>query len=100
MFTNAYPRIGKIVKEARQGKGITQQELSLALGYTNCQYLSNFERGTSTMSAENLGKICAILEIPDDYIQTILVDEYSKKLKVIFKEGIGEIVQKQRKAAA
>lgn len=100
MYSKAYAEIGLIIRKARLKKELTQKDLSLALGYTNSQYYSNLERGITTMSAENLGKICAILEIPAKPIQKLLVDEYTKELEMGFKEGIADIFKKQHKIAA
>lgn len=93
MHSKAYTEIGIIIRDARQKKEITQKELSLDLGFTSTQYISNLERGITTMSADNLGKICSILEIPADYIQKLLVDEYAKKLEIGFKEGESQVAK-------
>lgn len=93
MYSKAYTEIGIIVREARIKKEITQRELSLDLGFTSTQYISNLERGITTMSAENLGKICTILDIPANIIQKLLVDEYAKKLEVGFKEGETQVAK-------
>lgn len=87
MYSKAYTEIGKIIREARINKEITQKDLSIDLGFASHQYISNIERGITTMSADNLGRICAILEIPSNYIQKLLVDEYAQKLKAGFEEG-------------
>jgi transcriptional regulator with XRE-family HTH domain len=76
MYSKAYAKIGIIVRTARLKKELTQKDLALALGYTNTQYYSNLERGVTNMSAENLGRICAILEIPANHIQKLLIDIY------------------------
>jgi transcriptional regulator with XRE-family HTH domain len=87
MYSKAFATIGIIVKSARLKKGLTQKDLTLGLGYTNTQYYSNLERGVSSMSAENLGKICAIMDIPANTIQKLLIDEYAEELALGFKDG-------------
>ncbi|MCB0368338.1 MAG: helix-turn-helix transcriptional regulator [Bdellovibrionales bacterium] len=100
MRSKAYSEIGIIIKEARLKKEITQKDLSDILGFTCTQYISNLERGVTTMSADKLGKICAILQIPDKKIQRLLVDEYIEKLEIGFKEGKEELSQEQFKKTA
>lgn len=100
MYSKAYAKIGIIIRTARLKKELTQKDLTLALGYTNTQYYSNLERGVTNMSAENLGKICAILDIPASAIQKLLLDEYAEELELGFKEGKDVVFKKQQKVAA
>lgn len=93
MYSKAFATIGIIVRTARLKKELTQKDLTLALGYTNTQYYSNLERGVTNMSAENLGKICAILDIPANTIQKLLVDEYTEELAIGFKEGESQVAK-------
>ncbi len=40
-----YLVVGEYLKELREKSGMTQREVSLALGYSSAQFISNFERG-------------------------------------------------------
>ncbi len=40
-----YLQVGEYLKELRRKAGLTQREVSLALGYSSAQFISNFERG-------------------------------------------------------
>lgn len=40
-----YQVVGDYLKELREKSGMTQREVSMALGYSSAQFISNFERG-------------------------------------------------------
>ncbi|MBP3040407.1 helix-turn-helix transcriptional regulator [Bacillaceae bacterium Marseille-Q3522] len=54
--------IGKRIKKARAGKGLTQEKLGEKLGVTGA-YISKIERGRTTVSLDNLSKLSSILEV-------------------------------------
>jgi ribosome-binding protein aMBF1 (putative translation factor) len=45
MKKREFKNIGKLVKAAREVKGLSQTQLSKELGYKNGQFVSNIERG-------------------------------------------------------
>lgn len=42
-----YSKIGKYLKELRLASNLTQREVSMTLGYSSAQFISNFESGIS-----------------------------------------------------
>lgn len=60
-------RMGKIIKEARLKKDLTQSELGKMLGKSN-NVITNWEKGTNSPDVDNIERLCAILDIPVDYI--------------------------------
>lgn len=66
--------IGKSVKEARRLTGLTQQELSARIGYTQAT-LSKVEKGHQDPSAELLSAISRETKIPPAALVWLGLDE-------------------------
>lgn len=60
-------RMGKIIKEARLKKNLTQSELGKMLGKSD-NVITNWEKGTNSPDVDNIERLCAILDIPVDYM--------------------------------
>ncbi len=72
--------IGKRVKELRIEKGLSQQELGLAIGVTKVS-VCGYENGTRVPSLENLVKIAEALATTTDYLlgrEVPIINEESK----------------------
>lgn len=61
--------IGRGVRALRQRKGLTLQEVSLRSGLS-ISFLSQVERGLSSLSISSLSAICDALEVPVTYFFT------------------------------
>jgi len=61
--------IGRGVRTLRQRKGLTLQEVSSRSGLS-VSFLSQVERGLSSLSLSSLGAICEALEVPVTYFFT------------------------------
>lgn len=60
--------IGGRVREMRNKKKLTQEELAEQAGIGNSQQVSNIERGLSGMSIETLRAVCKALDVDADYL--------------------------------
>ena len=60
-------RMGNIIKEARLKKDLTQSELGKMLGKSD-NVVTNWEKGTNSPDASNIGLVCGILDIPVNYL--------------------------------
>ena len=49
-----YTELGEALQDARERAGLTQREISLELGYSSAQFISNFERGISAPPTKKL----------------------------------------------
>lgn len=58
-----FKAVGELVKNARISKGLSQCAVSNILGYKNGQFISNIERGLSSVPDEKLKVTCEILSI-------------------------------------
>ena len=62
-----YSIIGTRIKEARNAKKLTQEDLSEKLD-VSVAFLSRVERGSSHINLKRLSQICDILEISQGYV--------------------------------
>ncbi len=80
MKQNTWAKLGKLLKEAREKKDLTQLEVATSLGYTSSQYISNFERGLCAPPLANLGKLTKIYQLDKRMLQEILVEGYEAEV--------------------
>lgn len=59
--------IGRRIQLSREQAGLTQEQLSEALGLTT-QHLSTVERGVSGASVETLINLCGVLNVSSDWL--------------------------------
>ncbi|OGS46663.1 MAG: hypothetical protein A2539_00515 [Elusimicrobia bacterium RIFOXYD2_FULL_34_15] len=80
-----YISIGKIIRNARNTRGLTLEELAEKVG-RDWSFLSQIERGKSIPSIETLFLVCKVLEIPvsdlfkSSKVVTYKVDSETDKL--------------------
>lgn len=68
---------GEIIREARERRGWTQQELADALSSSTTS-ISNWERQNTRPSIEDTNALCRLLGIPND----VLVSSYGYELSI------------------
>ncbi len=63
-------------REYRERAGLTQREVSDALGYTTPQFISNVERGRCRFPVEKLPKLKRLYRLSSDQVvEMIMVEE-------------------------
>lgn len=67
--------IGKYLKEKRTAAGLTQKQVSIHLGYSSPQFVSNWERGESLPPPPKLKKLVRLLKIPAEQLINMILDE-------------------------
>lgn len=60
----------KAIEDARRQAGMTQSELAKAIGATQ-PIISNWERGATKPSVENLYKVSQVLKVPMEDLLTV-----------------------------
>lgn len=80
-MSNLYINIGKLIREKREAKDMTQLEVSKLLGYETSQFVSLFERGMSKVPNDVLAKLIHILGLNRHYIYKMMIDDYSQRIK-------------------
>jgi len=76
----AFKNIGKLIKENRLKVGLTQNELSLAMGYSKGQFISNVERGTCSIPNYQIPVVAKKLKVSKREIKEALVADFSESL--------------------
>jgi transcriptional regulator with XRE-family HTH domain len=71
-----YERIGQRVREAREARDLSQEELGAALGYT-ATAISYFEAGSRKVRIEDLHRIAQFLDVDLDYLLPYVEDKSS-----------------------
>jgi transcriptional regulator with XRE-family HTH domain len=62
-----YGVIGKRIRQARENKGLTQEQLAEKLDVSNA-YISKIERGRTPINLDRLSELCVTLEESPEYI--------------------------------
>ncbi|MCB0369651.1 MAG: helix-turn-helix transcriptional regulator [Bdellovibrionales bacterium] len=84
---NIYVDIGKMIRDYREKKGLTQLELAEFLGYETSQFVSLFERGLSKVPMEVLGQLVIILGIPEKQFKGILIKDFEAEINARINSG-------------
>jgi transcriptional regulator with XRE-family HTH domain len=59
-----YTEFGNFLANSRDSAGLTQRQVSLKLGYSSAQFISNFERGIATPPIKKAKVLCGLYAIP------------------------------------
>lgn len=78
-------KLNEFLKNKRIKEGITQRELSTDLGYSTCQFVSNWERGLCSPPLEKAKEICVLLNINVNLYKKKLLKDYTDKINSIIK---------------
>lgn len=79
--------VGKLLREARQSTGLTQQEVAKRLSYSSSQFVSNWERGLSLPPLDVLPRLATVLNIGTRRLVDALY-EYQEALLKIQKQDL------------
>jgi transcriptional regulator with XRE-family HTH domain len=74
-------------KSLREKAGLTQREVSDALGYSTPQFISNVERGRCRFPIQKLPKIKKLYGISADQVIGLILQEEREELLKIFKSS-------------
>jgi len=78
--------IGKMIKKAREEKGLTQTEVGKALGYQNGQFVYMIETGVKT-PLDVLGKLIVLLSLNEKQVMETLLSDYIRTAKQTLKQA-------------
>lgn len=71
----------------REKAGLTQREVSDALGYSTPQFISNVERGRCRFPVEKLPKIKRLYKVSADQVINLILSEEKTSLQKILKKS-------------
>lgn len=72
---------GQFLKSAREKAGVSQKEISTALGYNTPQFVSNWERGVAMPPISALKKIAKLINVPADQLFVAIEDSMVSRLR-------------------
>jgi putative transcriptional regulator len=81
-------KIGLYLKKARAKKKLSQSQLASMLGYSNAQYISDWERGYSAIPMNQLQKICSYLEADPQELFELMLELAKERLEEDMREKI------------
>jgi transcriptional regulator with XRE-family HTH domain len=76
-----HKRIGDVLKAARLALGLSQADLANRLGYSSPQFVSDWERGYSSLPMKMLVRIAQELNLDRDKLFELLLDFSVERLR-------------------
>ncbi len=69
-----YEALGEYLQNMRLKANLTQREVSLALGYSSAQFISNFERGIAVPPLKKLKVLVKMYNMPPDVVMEMILN--------------------------
>jgi transcriptional regulator with XRE-family HTH domain len=69
-----YIKVGEVLRKAREKAGLTQRQVSLELGYSSAQNISNFECGIAVPPLKRLKVLANIYDLNVPKLIEIAID--------------------------
>jgi transcriptional regulator with XRE-family HTH domain len=69
-----YTTLGEYLQTMRTKAGLTQREVSLTLGYSSAQFISNFERGIAVPPLKKLKVLVKMYDMPVETVMDMILD--------------------------
>lgn len=91
--------LGTYLKDKRIQSGLTQSEVSTALGYTTPQFVSNFERGLCSPPLQALAILVSLYKINPEELIDIILDHEKIMLRETLSKEAKINIKKQRKSS-
>ena len=73
-LTRNYVALGEYLQEMRIKSDLTQREVSLELGYSSAQFISNFERGISSPPLKKLKELIRMYKMPVEKVMGLVLE--------------------------
>lgn len=84
-----YTALGKYLQEMRHRANLTQREVSIALGYSSAQFISNFESGIASPPLAKLKILVDMYKMPIDKLMGLILDGEKEVLMSVLKPQTG-----------
>jgi hypothetical protein len=69
-----YTALGRYLQEMRHKAGLTQREVSIALGYSSAQFISNFEAGIASPPLAKLKQLVEMYKMPIEKLMALVLE--------------------------
>lgn len=79
-----FTELGEFLQKSRTKAGLTQREVSLDLGYSSAQFISNFERGISAPPLKKLKQLTKAYGMPVGTVTRFLLAGHERKIMEVF----------------
>lgn len=89
--------LGKLLKDARIAKGLSQRDVSQELGYTSPQFISNIERGLCMPPLKQLKIMVDMYKLDPSEVYELIVSAQSAFIREQL--GLGGNRKKNRKSS-
>lgn len=73
-LTRNYVALGEYLQEMRIKSNMTQREVSLELGYSSAQFISNFERGIASPPLKKLRELIRMYKMPVEKVMSLVLE--------------------------
>lgn len=80
-YLKLFKDLGEYLRQRRMSVGLSQSEVSEALGYSSPQFVSNFERGLCAPPLTKMRHLMALYKIPRQEMTTLLLKEQKKYIE-------------------
>lgn len=78
---NRFIIMGEFIRKKRVEKGLTQTQVSKALGYSSSQFISNIERGLASPPFKALKKLMGILDLDEREVMDVLLRQQEEYIR-------------------
>lgn len=69
-----YEKLGEYLREQRIKADLTQRSVSLSLGYSSAQFISNFERGIAAPPLKKMKILARLYKMPVDQVVALVIE--------------------------
>jgi transcriptional regulator with XRE-family HTH domain len=76
-----FVEFGEYLRQAREAAELTQRAVSLELGYSSAQFISNFERGICLPPLNKLKILMKLYRIPKDEVISMISEARTRVLR-------------------
>lgn len=84
-----YTALGRYLQEMRLKAGLTQREVSIALGYSSAQFISNFEAGIASPPLAKLKQLVEMYKMPIEKLMALILEGEKEVLMSVLRPASG-----------
>lgn len=80
-----YTALGRYLQEMRRRAKLTQREVSLDLGYSSAQFISNFESGIASPPLSKLPRLVELYQIPVERLISLILEGEKESIQSVLR---------------
>lgn len=80
-----YTNLGEYLQKMRTRASLTQREVSLTLGYSSAQFISNFERGIAVPPLKKLKVLVKMYDMSPETVMSLILEAERELLVSVLK---------------